>query len=121
MILGVFKAFQGQCHCSESGVWEVKLWGQKTKTIPGITSIFLQSLHLPASVPGIHMPLLAVLELWMISSERSSPSSEENVGLMRERRGDGHCLFPLVAQKWMVLFCNVIRLHFSEIQVSVFL
>lgn len=65
-------------------MWEVKHWGQKTKTVPGISSVFLQSLHLPTSVPGIHMPLLAVLELWMISSGRSSPSSEENVGLMRE-------------------------------------
>lgn len=100
----------------------MKHWGQKTKTVPGITSIFLQSLHLPGSVPGIHRPLLAVLELWVISSGRSAPSSEENVGLMREWRGDdGHCLFHLVAENWMVLFCNLIRLHFSEIQVSVFL
>lgn len=65
------------------------------------------------------MPLLALLELWMISSGRSAPSSEENVGLMREWRGDGW-LFPLVAENWIVLFCNLIRLHFSEIQVSVF-
>lgn len=98
----------------------MKHWGQKTKTVPGITSIFLESLQLPASVLGIHMPLLAVLELWMISSGRSAPSSEKNVGLM-EWRGDGHCLFHLVAENWMVLFSNLIRLHFSEIQVSVFL
>lgn len=83
MILGVFKAFRGSATALRH-VWEVKHWGQKTKTIPGIISIFMQSLRLPASVPGVHVPLLALLELWMISSGRSAPSSEENVGLMRE-------------------------------------
>lgn len=120
MILGVFKAFRGSATALRH-VWEVKHWRQKTKTVPAIISIFMQSLHRPASVPGVHVPLLALLELWMISSGRSAPSSEENVGLMREWRGDGHCLFHLVSENWMVLFCNLIRLHFSEIQVSVFL
>lgn len=67
------------------------------------------------------MPLPAVLELWVVLFGRSAPSSEENVDLMRAQRSGGHCLFCLVAEKWMVLFCNLIRLHFSEIQVSMFL
>lgn len=50
-----------------------------------------------------------LLELWMISSGRSAPPSEENVGLVREQRGDGHCLFHLVAENWMVLFCILVK------------
>uniref|UniRef100_A0A8C3E9F4 Acyl-coenzyme A oxidase n=1 Tax=Corvus moneduloides TaxID=1196302 RepID=A0A8C3E9F4_CORMO len=39
------------------------------------------SFHLPTSVPGTHMPLPAVLELWMVSFGRSAPSRTHLRGL----------------------------------------
>lgn len=95
---------QGQSHKDKC----VKGWGQKTKTVPGVvTFIFLQSVHLPASVSWHICAITSCLG-------ETAPSREENCRPDEGMKRWWALLFHLVADK-----CMIFILQFNQIAVLV--